>query len=249
MAEATARGLPVSIHTVQDATTAVSAPDLEAKGYLGPSFLLCHFLAATAADREAMVGTGTPLSFSVHSELRLGEPDPRAALLHMLDAGVTVSLSIDAASLAPINLFEAMNVAWNLGVPRPGDDTKDLDRLSFHQVIELATVNGARALGIGDVTGTLTPGKRADVLLVRAGDLNVAPLAELESTVVRSVTPANVDTVLVDGRILKRHGELVAVDVDQVVREAQASSHAIRTRAGGRLAPGSGALGPATASG
>jgi 5-methylthioadenosine/S-adenosylhomocysteine deaminase len=238
MAAATGRGLPVSIHTVQGRTTAVSAPALEAKGYLGPSFLLCHFLAATQADREAMARTSTPLSFAVHSELRLGEPDPRAALLHMLDAGVCVSLSIDAASLAPINLFEAMNVAWNMGVPRPDDDTKDLDRLTFRRCLELATVNGARALGLEEVTGTLTPGKRADVLLVRAHDLNVAPVTDLESTAVRSVTPANVDTVLVDGRILKRHGQLVAFDVEQVVRDAEESSHAVRARAGGRPQPG-----------
>jgi 5-methylthioadenosine/S-adenosylhomocysteine deaminase len=222
---------------VQDATTTVSAPALKAKGYLGPSFMLCHFLAATRADREAMARTGTPLSYAVHSELRPGGPDPRAALLHMLDAGVTVSLSIDAASLAPINLFEAMNVAWNLGVPRPGDDTKDLPRLSFRRVIELATVNGARALGLEAVTGSLTPGKRADILLIRAGDLNVGPVADLESTVVRSVTPANVDTVLIDGRILKRHGELVAFDVERITRDAEAASLRVRERAGGRLAP------------
>jgi 5-methylthioadenosine/S-adenosylhomocysteine deaminase len=118
MAAATRRGLPVAIHTVQGGTTAVSAPALEAKGYLGPSFLICHFLAATEADRQAMARTGTPLSFAVHSELRLGAAgDPRAALLRMLAAGVRVSLSIDAASLAPVNLFEAMNVAWNMGIP------------------------------------------------------------------------------------------------------------------------------------
>jgi 5-methylthioadenosine/S-adenosylhomocysteine deaminase len=55
--------------------------------------------------------------------------------------------------------------------------------------------------------------------------------------VVRSVTPANVDTVLVDGRILKRHGELVAVDAARVVREAEHHSNQVRTRAGGRLTP------------
>jgi 5-methylthioadenosine/S-adenosylhomocysteine deaminase len=76
------------------------------------------------------------------------------------------------------------------------------------------------------------------VLLVRAHDLNVAPVTDLESTAVRSVTPANVDTVLVDGRILKRHGQLVAFDVEQVVRDAEESSHAVRARAGGRPQPG-----------
>jgi 5-methylthioadenosine/S-adenosylhomocysteine deaminase len=216
----------------------VQALELEAKGYLGPDFLLCHFLAATEDDRQAMARTGTPLSFAVHSELRLGEAgDPRAALLRMLQAGVCVSLSIDAASLAPVNLFEAMNVAWNMAIPWQGTDTEGLAPLGFRRCIELATINGARALGLEAVCGSLTPGKRADLILVDGGGLNVAPVGDLESTVVRSVTPANVDTVLVDGRILKRHGELVAVDVARVVREAEHHSNQVRTRAGGRLAP------------
>ena len=65
----------------------------------------------------------------------------------------------------------------------------------------------------------------------------MAPLANIETTVVQSGTPANVDTVLVDGRIVKRHGKLIAYDVDKVVREAKASALRIRTAAGGILAP------------
>jgi 5-methylthioadenosine/S-adenosylhomocysteine deaminase len=238
MASAIARGLPVAIHTVQGGSTAVSAPALEAKGYLGPSFLLCHFLAATETDRQAMARTGTPLSFAVHSELRLGEAgDPRAALLRMVGAGVCVTLSIDAASLAPVNLFEAMHVAWNMGIPWQETDTKDLEPLSFRRCIEMATINGARALGLEAVTGSLTPGKRADLIMLNTRDLNIAPVVDLESTIVRSATPANIDTVMIDGRILKRHRELVAFDVARVVQEAEQSSREVRARAGGRLQP------------
>jgi cytosine/adenosine deaminase-related metal-dependent hydrolase len=155
----------------------------------------------------------------------------------MVAAGVRVSLSIDATSLAPVNLFEAMNVAWNMGIPWQDSDTKDLGPLTFRRCIEMATIDGARALGLGEVTGSITPGKRADVIMIRADDLNVAPVVDLESTIVRSATPANVDTVMIDGRILKRHGELVAFDVGQVVRDAEQSSQAVRERAGGRLRP------------
>jgi 5-methylthioadenosine/S-adenosylhomocysteine deaminase len=101
----------------------------------------------------------------------------------------------------------------------------------------MATLNGAKALGLGDVTGSLTVGKRADVILIRTNDINVAPLANIETTVVQSATPANVDTVLVDGRVVKREGKLVAYDVDKIVRDAKASSLRIRTAAGGVLAP------------
>src|SRR5688572_1870131 len=196
MREVRDRRLPVAIHTVQGGSTKVSAPVLEERGYLGPDFLIAHFLAATQADREALARTGTPLSYAVHSELRLGDAgDARAALLRFLDAGVTVSLSIDATSIAPVNLFEAMNVAWNLAIPWEGSETAGLTALTFRRCLEMATIDGARALGLADVTGSLTPGKRADLILLRTTDLNLAPVVDVESSVVRSATPANVDTV------------------------------------------------------
>jgi 5-methylthioadenosine/S-adenosylhomocysteine deaminase len=101
----------------------------------------------------------------------------------------------------------------------------------------MATINGARALGLDAVTGSLTPGKRADLIMLNTRDLNIAPVVDLESTIVRSATPANIDTVMIDGRILKRHRELVAFDVARVVQEAEQSSREVRARAGGRLQP------------
>ena len=237
MTQARERGLPVSIHTMQGGSTKVDATELERAGYLGPEFLICHFLAATDADREAMARNGTPLSYSVHSELRLGEAgDPRKALLRFRDAGVTVSLSIDATSISPVNLFEAMSVAWNMGIPWEGTDTEGMEPVTFRQCIEMATINGARTLGLEDVTGSLTPGKRADLILIRAHDLNVAPVVDVESTIVRAVTPANVDTVMIDGRMLKRGGKLLAQDAARIVAQAEESANDIRRRAGGRLA-------------
>lgn len=105
--------------------------------------------------------------------------------------------------------------------------------LSPRQVLELATINGARDLGIADRVGSLTPGKRADLILVRTADLNMAPLGDPVQAIVRSAQPHNVDTVVVDGRILKRGGRMTAIDVDQVVREAAESLAA--TRPGGRI--------------
>jgi 5-methylthioadenosine/S-adenosylhomocysteine deaminase len=239
VAQARERGLPISIHTMQGGSTKVDAVELENHGYLdGSSFLICHFLAARDADMEAMARNNTPLSFTVHSEMRLGEAgDPRAALLRFRDAGVTVSLSIDATSIAPVNLFEAMNVAWNMGIPWEGTPTAEMEPITFRQCIEMATINGAVALGIDDQVGSLTAGKRADLIMIRADDLNVAPVVDVESTVVRSIQPSNVDTVMIDGRILKRGGDLVAHDPAEIVAAAEESALAIRRRAGGRLAP------------
>ena len=93
---------------------------------------------------------------------------------------------------------------------------------SAERAIEMATLNGAKALGIADTTGSITVCKRADIILIRGNDINIAPIADIEASVVQSAMPANVDTVLVDGRIVKRGGRLVAYDVDRIVREAKA---------------------------
>jgi 5-methylthioadenosine/S-adenosylhomocysteine deaminase len=232
------RGLPVSIHASQGRPNSDDAVDYEKRGYLGPKFLFCHYLAARDEDRAAMARTNTALSFSIHSELRLGEHgDPRVALLKARAAGLTVSLSSDATSIAPPNMLEAMRFAWNVCMPWKYTETETYPLLGFAEVIEMGTINGAKALGIAGITGSLTPGKRADIILIKHDDLNIAPMANIETTVVQSAQPVNVDTVMVDGRIVKRAGKLVDVDVRGIVERAQKSSLRIRSVAGKPLTP------------
>ena len=238
------RGLAVCIHASQTQPNSDDAADYEKRGYLGEKFLFCHYIAATDSDREAMARTKTSLSFSTHSEFRLGEHgDPRVALIKARAAGVSVSLSSDATSIAPPNMFENMRFTWNMCMPWKGTETEKLAPLSFYEAIEMATINGARALGLASITGSLTPGKRADLIAIRTTDLNVTPLANIETTVVQSATPANVDTVMVDGNIVKRNGKLVGYDVKGIVERANRSALRIRNAAGGVLRPVSDACG------
>jgi cytosine/adenosine deaminase-related metal-dependent hydrolase len=238
MKQALARKLKVAIHAGQTPPNRVIAEDYEKRGWLGPDLLICHYLPASDADAAAMARTRTPLSFATLSEFRLGRAgDPREALLRMRKHGVLISLSFDATSIAPPNMFETMRFTWNMGIPWRGTPTEKLPEVTFREVIEMATLNGAKALGIGDVTGSISVGKRADIILIRGNDLNIAPVADIEASIVQSATPANVDTVMVDGKIVKRGGKLVAYDVEKVVREAKTSALRIRTAAGGRLAP------------
>jgi 5-methylthioadenosine/S-adenosylhomocysteine deaminase len=231
-------GLPVSIHATQSRPNLDDAASYERRGYLGPDFLFCHYVAASQSDRDAMARTGTPLSFATLSEMRLSQDgDPRQAFLNMRSAGVLISLSSDAASIAPLNMLEAMRVTWNMAVPREDDEQKVALPLSFAETIEMATLNGAKALGFGAVTGSLTPSKRADVIMINTNDVNIAPAAHPNTTIVQSATPANVDTVMVDGRILKRDGKLVGVDVEAIVAAAKGSALRIRSAVGGALAP------------
>jgi 5-methylthioadenosine/S-adenosylhomocysteine deaminase len=240
METARKRGLWIAIHAGQTPPNRIFAEDYEKRGWLGPKLLICHYLPASDADAQAMARTGTPLSFATHSEFRLGRAgDPRDALLRMRQHNVLISLSFDANSIAPPNMFETMRFTWNMGIPWRGTPTEKLPELTFREVIAMATLNGAKALGLGDVTGSITAGKRADLILIRGNDINIAPVADVEASVVQSAMPANVDTVIVDGRIVKRGGRLVAYDVEKVVRDAKASALRIRTAAGGRLAPAS----------
>jgi len=232
------RGLPVCIHASQDKPNSDNAADYERRGYLDGTFMFCHYIAATDSDRAAMARTGTPLSFSTHSEFRLGEHgDPRVALIKARAAGVSVTLSSDATSIAPPNMFENMRFAWNMCIPWKETETEKLPPLGFVEVIEMATINGAKALGLADVTGSLTPGKRADLILIRTDDVNIAPVANIETTIVMSATPANVDAVMVDGQFIKRDGRLVGYDVPAIVARARESSELVRKRSGGELAP------------
>lgn len=236
--QALARKLPIAVHAGQAPPNNFNAVDYEKRGYLGPNFLVCHYLPGSDEDYAAMVRAGSPLSFATHSEHRLGlAGDAREAFMRMRKAGLSISLSCDASSITPPNMLEIMRFTWNMAIPWRGTKSEKDPFLGFKEVIEMGTINGAKALGLGDVTGSLTPGKRADIILINANDVNTAPLANIEATVVMSATPANVDTVLIDGKIVKRGGKLVAYDVPRIVRAAKESSLRIRKSAGGRLTP------------
>jgi 5-methylthioadenosine/S-adenosylhomocysteine deaminase len=107
-------------------------------------------------------------------------------------------------------------------------------KLTARRVLELATIEGARSLGIDDRAGSLRPGKRADIIAVTTRALNMGGFADPAHLLVGSALPENVDTVVVDGRILKRAGKLTALPEAQVVADARAALEAIRKRANWR---------------
>ena len=86
-------------------------------------------------------------------------------------------------------------------------------------------------MGQADVIGSLTPGKRADLIMIDTRHVNIGVVAEPTHIIVEAAQPANVDTVFVDGRILKRNGVLTAVDTADVIASARAASVAARARA------------------
>jgi 5-methylthioadenosine/S-adenosylhomocysteine deaminase len=145
----------------------------------------------------------------------------------LMEAGVRISMSIDHTTTANCDCFACMRMLYNLHQHRIGERIK----LTSRRLVELATIDGARDLGIADKVGSLTPGKRADLILVRTTDINMSPMGEPFEALVSLAQPANVDTVAVDGRILRRGGKYTALDHPQIVREAMQSAADLRTRA------------------
>jgi cytosine/adenosine deaminase-related metal-dependent hydrolase len=227
---ARAYALPIAMHcagTRAEVARIRQVQVLEAEGLLGADLLLAHGNHLAADDIATLALHGIGVSVSPLSELRLAMGLPQVS--ELLAAGVGVSFSLDTTAIAAsADPFQALRVAVGLEGVRAGD----AQRLSPRTALELATLGGARALGLAAVTGSITPGKRADLIVIRADDLNLAPVVDPAVAVVHSAAPANVETVIVDGRLLKAAGRLTAVDPDEVVADAVAALHGVCDRAG-----------------
>jgi len=197
---------------------------LDKAGLLGSDVLLVHDTNDSDEDFDRLAKTNTFLSLSPFTELRTGFGI--TPILRMLAAGVPVSLSVDTALLCGnCDMFAIMKAMQNIGDGlRPSEFA-----LPVRRVLEMATIDGARALGIADRAGSLKPGKRADLILLRTRDLNMAPMTDAAHMVVQSAQPANVDTVVIDGRILKRHGKLSAIDTEKLVNDVNETMTRVRS--------------------
>ncbi len=222
-------GLPISVHASSNAGSAGDITALNAEGLLGPHLQLIHGIAATPSEIQMLAASGTSIGLSPYSELRIGYGLPLTG--ELLAAGVPVGLSVDTTALSGnADMFAVMKVILNVENARGRSEFE----LSPRRVLELATIEGARSMGIDDVVGSITPGKRADIIMVDRRSLNLGMPGEPGRMLVESAQPANVDTVMVDGRILKRGGALTHLDVEEVVREAAEASAAVLERANWR---------------
>jgi 5-methylthioadenosine/S-adenosylhomocysteine deaminase len=181
----------------------------------------------SSEEIRALAESGTAVSLSPYTELRIGFGFPQTG--EFLAAGVPVGLSVDTTALSGnADMFAIMKVIQNIENGRTQNEFK----LPARRVLELATIGGARSIGMADRIGSLTPGKRADLVMVDTRDVNLGVFSDPAHMLVEAAQPANVDTVMVDGRILKRGGKLTAVDVPNLVADASQALAAVRKRAG-----------------
>lgn len=220
---ARALGLPITLHTSGPSPVTL----LEAAGMLGADVQLVHPLLTTASEREIMRSRGVSYSISPIGEARRPAKVGVIQLGELLAAGIKVSLSTDHTTNYNCDPFGAMRVLFALHQHRLGSTIP----VTVKRLVQLATRDGAVDLGVAARTGSLTPGKRADVILIRTTDVNMTPVGDPYEALVSLAQPSNVDTVMVDGRILRQGGKFTALDHARVVREAQAAATELQARA------------------
>jgi cytosine/adenosine deaminase-related metal-dependent hydrolase len=213
-------GLPITLHTSGIGGIKV----LNGAGLLGSDLQLVHPLNTSAEDREALAKHGVHYSSSPVGEAR--RPGD-IQFIEMMQAGVPMSLSIDHITTYDCDCFACMRMLYTLNLHRSGGKFK----LTTKRLVQLATIDGARDLGLDKKTGSLTPGKRADLILVRTGTPNLALIGDPYDALVQLAMPSNVDTVVVDGRILRRNGAFTALDYEKVTRDALQSVESLKTKA------------------
>jgi cytosine/adenosine deaminase-related metal-dependent hydrolase len=219
-------GVPVSVHLSARENTAPGWVEaLSNEGFLGKDLLLIHALSTSAAEMKLAAAAGTSISVSPGSELRIGYGLTKAGDFDA--AGINVCVSVDTTPLTGnAHLFGILKLLRNAENAKAFDEFK----LTARRALEFGTIHGARALGIDRLTGSLTPGKRADLILVRTASLNMGVFTDPVHMLVEATEPSDVDTVIVDGRILKRGGKMTALDPAEVIAGASATLEEVTKR-------------------
>jgi len=219
---ARALGLPITMHT----SGASPIIPLEKAGLLGADVQFIHPLLTSAEERTILKERGASYSTAPQLESRRAAQLGVIQLGELLEAGVKVSISTDHIASVSCDPFSSMRILFALHSHRLPQMP-----LSLKRMLQLATLDGAVDLGLADRTGSITPGKRADLVLIRARDLNMAPAGDPYEAVVSFASPQNVDTVLVDGRVLRRGGKFTAADEGEIVAQAREAAAALRDKA------------------
>ena len=190
-----------------------------------------HCCTLNDTEWKLIKDSGGTVSIAGYVETLMGHGNPPTQ--KAIDMGIRPSLSVDVETSVPNDFFTQMRTVFSLQKnevwARRLAGEKDAGKfLTVREVLEYATVEGARANGLERKIGTLAPGKEADIILLRTDMLSVMPVNNAVGAVVTSMGPQNVDTVLIAGKLVKRNGKLVGVDMNRITklaREAQARNY------------------------
>jgi cytosine/adenosine deaminase-related metal-dependent hydrolase len=223
-------GIPISVHISSTESTVGQIEAHGKAGFLGKDVQLIHAVWATPAEVRMVAEAGATVSVSPGSELRIGYGIVNAG--QFLDAGVPLGISVDTVDLTGnANLFGVLKLLRNTENARAKDEYK----MTARRVLEVGTIMGARSMGLDSRIGSLKPGKRADLILVSTRNPTMGVFTDPSHLLVEAAEEADVDTVMVDGRILKRGGKVTAMSTSQVVADASTALAGIRRRVGDKV--------------
>ncbi len=200
-------------------------------GLLGSDTTYIHCTSLNDTEIRMIVDTGGTITLAFPVEMMMGHGMP--PVQKFLDLGLPPSLSVDVETNVPNDMFNQMRSA--LATQRGLAANNGGSPVSARDVLAWATREGARANGLESTIGTLTPGKKADIITLRTDRLNVTPLNDPYAAVVAGMDTGNVDTVMINGRVMKRGGELLHVDWSAVRKMVDESRTYVIEKSGFRL--------------
>lgn len=203
-------------------------PQLHADRLLGPDNIFNHCTSLPDSAWRILQEAGVKVTVDARSDAQYGLEGGVFAYQAALDHGIKPGLGTDLETAYGGDMFTEMKVAFFMQramaqAARHRGDAHLPTPVSVQQILQSATIDGARCAGLADSTGSITPGKQADIILIRAGDINLHPVNNAVGAVVHAADRSNVDTVMVAGRLRKRHGKLLDVDQAKMQREVAAS--------------------------
>jgi 5-methylthioadenosine/S-adenosylhomocysteine deaminase len=219
-------GIPVAAHIVGSLGMAKPFGSLIERKMLGPDNLFIHMTAMPDEAWKAVKDAGASLSIAgpIEMTMRHGMPP----ILKAMEHGITPSLSTDVECTMTADFFTQMRSVMTLQrmlVNEMALAKKESlpDLLTSRDLIRFATVQGAKDLKLDSKVGTLTPGKEADIVLLDATAINVAPLNHVPGAVVTLMERSNVDSVIVAGKVRKWKGTLLDADIPKLRGDLEAS--------------------------
>jgi 5-methylthioadenosine/S-adenosylhomocysteine deaminase len=212
--------------------------ELGRAGLLRPGDEYIHCTHLSDAAWRLLKDTGAQISIAAPIEMAMGHGMP--PIQEALDHGIRPSLSSDVDATMAQDPFTLMRSAFTLQrlllLQRARKGEQNLPPLlTCRDVLEFATIEGARCAGLEHKVGTLTPGKEADIVMLAADRLNVWPLNNAPGAVVNVMNPSHVDTVFIAGKVKKWRGTLVGVDMPRVLRLVAEARDSVVRRAGFRM--------------
>lgn len=229
------KGIPITMHCAEvkadrdffDGQSHTPMSYCNSVGLLGPSTVLVHMVHLDDSDIAKIAETGTHVAHCPTSNAKLASGICR--LPELLGSGVNVGLGTDGAPCNNTNdLLQEMKLAAIIHKAKSYDPTI----ISAEQVLEMATINGAKALGLQDSIGSLEVGKKADFVAIDMRKCHLQPYFSPVSAVVYSVTGKDVHLVVVDGKEVVKGGNLQTMNEEEVWMDAEKRSHEIAKRAG-----------------